>query len=177
MHSVRLLLLLVFALLSSCAKQGIRHDLKQMMSQPIVMPDELEMVLADTVIACVQSASSKCIVYLDSADCMSCRVEKLVRYTALYNSGNKTPVFDLMVLVSPKVEEKKHVTYLIQQSSGFPVYIDTQNKFLQLNPHIPGDSRYHSFLTDRNGKVIFVGDPTSSDGLMELFLEALRTIH
>jgi hypothetical protein len=70
MHSVRLLLLLVFALLSSCAKQGIRHDLKQMMSQPIVMPDELEMVLADTVIACVQSASSKCIVYLDSADCM-----------------------------------------------------------------------------------------------------------
>ena len=53
MHSVRLLLLLVFALLSSCAKQGIRHDVKQMMSRPIVMPDELERVLADTVIACI----------------------------------------------------------------------------------------------------------------------------
>ena len=176
MHNVRLLLFLVLALLSSCAKQGIRHDLKQMMSQPIVMPDELEKVLADTVIACVQSASSKCIVYLDSTDCMSCRIEKLVRYTALYNSGNKSPVFDFMVLASPKVEEKKHVTYLIQQSAGFPVYIDSHNRFLQLNPYIPRDSRYHSFLTDRNGKIVFVGDPTSSDGLMELFLEALRTI-
>lgn len=34
----------------------------------------------------------------------------------------------------------------------------------------------HAFLTNEDGKVILVGDPTRSDGMMALFAEALRSL-
>ena len=169
-------LFILILLLPSCTKQNIRHNLKQMMSRSIVLPEQLERVQADTIVVIKQPSSAKCVVYIDSSECMSCRIDRLIRYTALYYSGYESPLFDLMVIVSPSLGQKNHVIHQLQLSVDFPVYLDPRNEFLELNPHIPKEKKFHSFLIDKFGKVIFVGDPTSSDRMMELFLEALRTI-
>ena len=51
----------------------------------------------------------------------------------------------------------------------FPVYIDPNNTFLKTNPFIPEDRRFRSFMIDREGNVIFVGDPTTSPKLRYLY--------
>ena len=64
----------------------------------------------------------------------------------------------------------------LQFSTDFPVYLDTENQFLKLNRKIPSRDDFHAFLTNEEGKVILVGDPTRSDGMMALFAEALRSL-
>ena len=64
-------------------------------------------------------------------------------------------------------------TFLSRLQIEIPVYIDVENSFLKDNTIIPSDLRMHSFLINRFGKPIFVGDPVSSDKLKMSFLRAI----
>ena len=61
------------------------------------------------------------------------------------------------------------------QSHGidFPVVIDKYNDFRSINHSIPADSRYHTFLLDRNNRVVLVGNPLASDAMWSLFRKTL----
>jgi hypothetical protein len=41
--------------------------------------------------------------------------------------------------------------------------------FVKFNPYIPTDPRLHTFLLDRDGKVVLVGDPANNHELWELY--------
>jgi len=167
--------IIIFSSLS-CSDLGLRHTLKHLMTEIIVMPSHIEMVRKDSVLTCSLDSHAKFIVYLDSTDCMSCRIEKLFRYENLYNASEKSPLFDLVILISPKIGSRDEVIRNLQFSVDFPVYLDTENQFLELNRKIPSRDDFHAFLTNEDGKVILVGDPTRSDGMMALFAEALRSL-
>lgn len=168
---------LVFLSLPSCNRFQVRHRLKQMMSDEIVMPAELEMVQRDTVTVCGMDSRAKCILYIDSTECTSCRIGKLNRYSDLYHSAKNNAVFDFIVLISPRADERSSVIHRLQLSVDFPVYLDKEHRFLELNRHIPRDDRFHTFLTNQDGKVIFVGDPTSGEKMKTLFHDAWKTLH
>jgi len=46
--------------------------------------------------------------------------------------------------------------------------------FERLNPHLPKDERFHTFLLDENNKVILVGYPVNNPKLKELYLKELN---
>ena len=55
----------------------------------------------------------------------------------------------------------------------YPVYVDKENLFQTSNPSIPDDSRYHTFLLDRNNRVVLVGNPLASNAMRSLFRKTL----
>ena len=44
------------------------------------------------------------------------------------------------------------------------------------NSFIPDDSRFHTFLTGKDGKPVFIGDPYVSKSMWDLFMSAVRQI-
>ena len=88
------------------------------------------------------------IVYIDSAECQSCRISKLMKYSDLYND-DKGKV-NVVVLFSPSKGNLDHLqSVLSRYNYPFPVYIDPNNTFLKTNPFIPEDRRFRSFMIDR----------------------------
>ncbi len=82
-----------------------------------------------------------------------------------------------MIVISPKVEERDRIIRQLQLSlDEIPIYLDNGSSFLMLNPFIPKDNRFHCFLTDAKGRVVFVGDPTWGVRTETLFREKLRKI-
>ena len=169
-------LVLILFQLPSCKQPEIYRELRQMMSKEIVIPASLKKVQADTVFTCPLDARAKCILYMDSTECSSCKISHLPRYGDMYALSMRDPSFDFLVVISPKSEERDRVLRQLQLTMVFPVYLDEGSHFLSLNPDIPRDNRFYCFLTDADGKVIFVGDPTWGSKTNARFLNALEKI-
>jgi hypothetical protein len=52
----------------------------------------------------------------------------------------------------------------------------TTPAFPRANPHIPTDERLHTFLLDRDGKVVLVGDPANNSELWELYKKTITEL-
>lgn len=83
---------------------------------------------------------------------------------------NFTPV---IIMGSNDMKYDEIVTNLRLQAYSFPVYIDKKDEFPALNPNIPREPRFHTFLLDRSDRVILVGDPLSSEPMRALFKSTL----
>lgn len=169
--------LLAFILLfvSSCDRTGFKRGIRQMLSESVMIPVSLERIQADTIAPCILDARAKCVLYIDSTECSSCRIGHLPQYMGVYNLLQDKST-DFLVIISPKTKERERVIGQVQTTMEFPVYLDDESELLTLNPWIPEDFRLHCFLTDREGRVIFVGDPTWGERTWTLFVRALEKI-
>ena len=52
----------------------------------------------------------------------------------------------------------------------------TMRQMRESNSFIPDDSRFHTFLTGKDGKPVFIGDPYVSKSMWDLFMSAVRQI-
>jgi hypothetical protein len=58
----------------------------------------------------------------------------------------------------------------------YPLFLDERQAFPAANPHIPADNRFHTFLLDKNGKVVLVGDPVNNPPLWEFYKTTITTL-
>jgi len=77
-----------------------------------------------------------------------------------------TPVF---VFSPPRAKVDEVLRTIEATQFDYPAFIDEKQAFATDNPHIPDDRRFHTFLLDKNGKVVLVGDPVNNPGLWELY--------
>lgn len=164
-------------LLSSCSE---RHKLRRTMSKfvqtEIQIPDDLECVYNRevTIINKDTLKPYKLIVYYDSLDCSSCRISHLMDLYPLYDMAD-TSNFSVITIFSPKKENLEEVRFQLKITDPLaPTYIDPSGSFAKFNQCIPTDIRFHTFLLNENGRVIFVGNPYMSVNLKELFIERLN---
>jgi len=71
----------------------------------------------------------------------------------------KTGEFYIYYIFTPQegCEETFH-RFFIQAELDHPFYLDKNKEFLTLNPHVPQEPMFHTFLLDENNNVILVGD-------------------
>ncbi len=159
--------------LCSCTRFSTRKMMRDMMAKPILMPDSLLKVSRDSVVKCNLSANNTLIVYIDSQECKSCVFSNLKGYDLLNKQSKSSSMFKLAIIISPAHNEREEAIALARSHIGFTAYIDVNNDFSEINKNIPRQRSFHTFLTDRQGRVIFIGDPLSSERMMELFIETL----
>lgn len=164
--------------LSSCSE---RHKLRRTMSKfvqtEIQIPDDLECVYNRevTIINKDTLKPYKLIVYYDSLDCSSCRISHLMDLYPLYDMAD-TSNFSVITIFSPKKENLEEVRFQLKITDPLaPTYIDPSGSFAKSNQCIPSDIRFHTFLLNGDGRVIFVGNPYINKKLKELFLEILNS--
>lgn len=163
---------------ASCKKAVLRSQLKDLMASTIVLPDSIICVNngAEYPIPDSLRTKAKLIIYLDSAQCASCRISHLESYHHLYHLSGELGSFEVLMLLSNiDLYGVPIARYVSDLELEHPVYVDVENKFLALNPSVPSDEiRLHSFLTDDAGSPIFVGDPSVSEKMLQLFMGALN---
>ena len=57
---------------------------------------------------------------------------------------------------------------------GGSVYLDTCNAFRHANPDFPENKMFHSFVLNRDGKIILVGNPFQNDKMHELLMKIVK---
>lgn len=168
-------LFLSMVLLSSCRTREVRWTLQQMMCEEIRLPEYVAKVAegkVDTVV--LDIAKPIMIVWTDSLQCGSCRVNQLQKYFELYEESKKNNAFEMLILFSPAKKDRLCLSHMLSiRKYPFPVYIDINNDFPLINT-IPDAPKYHCFLLDRGRKLIYVGDPTTNNKLWSLFCTVVK---
>lgn len=150
-------------------KEQVRDKIEQMKSRPIELClDKME---------CRRNPLSKLnkkytmVVYVDSAECSSCALSKLRFWNPLIAEAKKKQLdIDYVFILAPKKEDMEDVNVELEitdlQSS---IYVDTAFAFKKNNKDLPKENKYHSFLLNTEGKVIFIGSPIANKKVMDIY--------
>ena len=111
--------------------------------------------------------------YYSNIECSSCTINNLIEYHDIYKKIGGGTLFSPIIIFGLNNQYYSITSNLQSHGIDFPVIIDKYNDFRSINPSIPDDSRYHTFLLDRNNRVVLVGNPLSSDAMWSLFRKTL----
>ena len=173
-------LILGFAACSCALSESsqLRKDLKAFMSETVTLPAGIQGVdTSGTFFYKDKPDLPKLIFYYDSASCSDCEIAHLTNIEWLYRRSTEDRTFDVLTIFSPEPEDYEVVMRLLDiHRFPYPVYIDFDGRFRRANDFIPEDVRFHSFLTDSAGRIVFVGNPSMSEDLKAAFEKVLESI-
>lgn len=179
---VKLLTLLpVVAATLSCDndKKSVADVLECMQSQPVCLPlsdMQCRYRAADTSVVDTVKSEMRMVVYVDSAECSPCALDKMYHWNDLIDESRKWPgVLDFVFVVAPRPSQLEDV-YLSIESSGLkrPVYVDTAYQFRKVNPAFPTDSKYHVFLLNNRDSIIMVGNPLNNSSIEKMLWRLVK---
>jgi hypothetical protein len=174
-------LIVVCTIITACGsnKSKVKRIMEQMESAQIVIPyDKLDCWASDSIIEVSpwNKARLKLVHYVDSATCSTCYLHKVAIDETLFNiealSNND---FYNVFIISPdsKAKKKLEADYfgkLIPQT----IFVDSISVFMKLNPNIPPESMFHTFLLDEDNKVILVGNPMLNKQIETMMLSIVE---
>ena len=162
----------------SCADTQITEDMRRLMGQQITLSSDWEAVWRgrDTVVTNFMETPIKLVVYHDSLVCTTCQLSRMNDWdeiAAYADSLDKW--FRIIYLFAPKKGDWGRVKMALKSGRfDYPVFIDPQANFVRQNPNIPKDKRLHSFLLDKNNKVVLVGSPLHNPALWMLYKSTIQ---
>ena len=155
-------------------KEQVRDKIEQMKSRPIELClDKME---------CRRNPLNKLdkkytmVVYVDSTECSSCALSKLRFWNPLIAEAKKKQLdIDYVFILAPKKEDMEDVNVELEitdlQSS---IYVDTGFVFRKVNSFLPTENKYHTFLLDKDGNVILVGNPIDNEKLKDIYRKTIK---
>lgn len=117
------------------------------------------------------------IVYYDSTRCFSCEISKMHQWDDIINKTynlNASVDFSFVFSVSKCDVEEAQEFYNVSRFS-YPIYLDIDGAF-EKNNKILRNSLYHSFIIDKYGKIVYVGDPSKKLNAQERYDLFLKEI-
>lgn len=173
-----LLVILLFSI-QSCREIRVAKILKNFQNSEIIIPEDIiridkGIIDADPLL----QQRAKLVVYVDSTSCSSCQIAHLEMFDNLFALADSTGLFDLIIMFSPTADNASEVLSMIcKKKYKHPMYFDVAGKFASLNQQIiPIQKEYHTFLIDRKGTPIFVGNPNQSEKLYRVFIKSLSLL-
>lgn len=164
--------------ISGCSRYSLNQSVSQLMKSTIIIPDNITYIRKSEIISMhgITNAHNHLIVYVDSSECSKCRIEKFARYQDLEYLSKSTGKFDLVFLLSVQKNMQNDIFEFLKYCElDYPIYIDNNNDFRRLNPHVPDDLRLHCFYTDSEGHVRLVGDPVENASIRKIFMRFIKT--
>ena len=175
----KVLLLCLVAFVASCSQWRMKNEIESFSKESICLPADLEIVQDGVVLPDSLSQTLtdpiKLILYFAADRCTSCVIGRLHDYEKIFRLRMENQ-FSPTIIFSPKDEPREYKALIADlkfQSLPYPIYIDKHSEFQQLNPKFPEDTRYHTFLLDKNNRVVLVGNPLASDAMWSLFKSTL----
>ena len=180
LNSHALIYLFLCAILSSCSSsiKRIGEDVEQLYSSVIHIPTQkmLRFDCHSSVPKVMRSKGYKMVVYTDSTECSSCAIGHLYVWEPILDSLMTFPEYNetVFIFAPSKTDCSKVEKELRYSDFKYPVYLDTCNVFAELN-NIPINRLMHTFLIDKEGRVVLVGNPLSNSKIQELLFKVLNS--
>lgn len=161
-------------------RERIKDTLTAMHNQQIVLPlDRMKCRYGgkDTIVNHNTVPKLRMVVYLDSAYCTSCALDRMRMWNELItDAAEYKGELQYVFIAAPKPEQLVDTYFSIDYSQlDSPVYIDTAYAMRASNPDLPDGNEYHTFLIDEEGHVLFVGNPLGGEKLEELYNKTIRS--
>ncbi|SKC51198.1 hypothetical protein SAMN06298214_1045 [Bacteroidales bacterium WCE2004] len=175
-RSLFVLLLALVLVSTGCEEMRLRSQVKKLMASTVVLPEKVVRIDGREVYPMPDSLreKAKLIVYVDSSSCVPCRISEMPVYGRIISEAASFQVEVVILLANRSFSRIPLAQYVADRNLGIPMYVDEDNTFLTLNPAAARDSRLHSFLVNRQGTPVLVGDPVLSPGIAELFRQVLQ---
>ena len=164
---------LLILLLYSCSNNKLITEVNQFIGQQIIMSQDWDVIWQgrDTVFTDVMEVPIKMVVWYDSVVCASCEVNKLFSWKEIIVSADSLAQwFSIIYLFTPKIKDLSFVKATLKSNLfDYPVFIDKNATFVKQNPKIPQNMQLHTFLLDKDNKVVVVGNPLHNPALWKLY--------
>jgi len=176
-----LFLLFISLLFLTCqnkSKQEITALLESFVNSQIVIPNNLLMKIhADKPLdSSLLTKSCKMIVYLNAKGCESCKMQALLSVYQFVLKNIHRKNFGVVIILNPTyIESSDH--FLKNILFCHTVFYDLDGSFERLNPQLPKDERFHTFLLNQENKVILIGSPIRNAKLNKLYLAEIQKNH
>lgn len=175
---ILLILLLATLLLASCndnKKASVAEIVSQWEGREIIFPDNSVFTIQGRYTVDFQflDAPYKILTYVDSVGCMSCKLHLPIwnHYIYQMDSIAKGKVKFVFYMHS---NDKEELSFIMQRDQFYyPTCFDELDMLNQLN-NFPTCIMYHTFLLDRNNKVLAVGNPVLDLIVRDRFYEILN---
>lgn len=165
-----LAVLLVMVVLGACTKRSKQKSVvEEWVGKELIIPDGLTFQIQDIPISYdFNNADFKIVTYIDSTGCTNCKM-KLHEWNRFIDDIKKITdahVNFLMIINSSRLNKIK----FLLKSNYFSnvVSIDTHDIFNKSNK-LSIHSRYHTFLIDKNNKILAIGNPVYNSKIRRLY--------
>ena len=182
-HCLLGLLLFSICIVCSCEDSDERRVAKMIedwTGRTILMPKESVFTLygGDTVsfLKDYICADYKIINYVDSTDCVSCKLQisswKVFLATLDSVGTDLERIIPVLFYMCPK--ESAELKFILHREGfNYPICIDEKDSLNKLN-HFPSDINYQTFLLDKDNKVLAIGNPVLNPKVKDLYLRIIR---
>ena len=151
---------------SSCSS-SLTNDITRLKNIQISLPlDEME-YLKSFVTSYRESDSISeelwFVVYKDQNSCSTCEVSHIGQWNSIIKKANDILPVKFFFIFAPKKEEEHHQIESMYKTGRYiqNIYIDCHLAFEKRNPDL-NKAQYHSFLMNKTGNLLYIGDPTES---------------
>ena len=114
----------------------------------------------------------KIVTYIDSTECTACDLQ-LEKWHLFINEIKSFVQKDISFVIYVHPDNEKSLKRILQwEDSPFPFIIDDNNTFVELN-QIPEDFMFHTYLLDKENKIIVIGNPITFPKIKDLYKKVL----
>lgn len=171
-------LILFFCVACSDRSQQIAKEMKILQSKVIRLPLKGLVMQQSTVLHEIEANKQdlKLVIYTDSVGCTSCAINQINLWNSFIDYAERfNNQLRFYFIFSPVRKDLNSIKLAIANSLfDYPVVLDTLKEFEKLNPHLPKNRSFHTFLLDENNKVILVGNPMHNKRIEEMFYKIVE---
>ena len=174
-----LYVLCFFLSIVSCSqseqKEQVITLLQEWQGNRIVIPDSMYTIQGNRYFVDTALYRYRILNYVDSVGCLSCNL-KLQEWNMLSKEfqDKNCQVTPLFVFYPGNVAKIREIRTLAKNNkTDFPIIIDTLNVINRLNK-FPEDTRFHTYLLDKDNKVLAIGNPVLNPAVKELYLKIIQ---
>lgn len=161
---------IILLLILSCQQnvdKNIKNMLKEWMHKEFIFPENVSTTLLDG------TAKFTIVNYVDSIGCLSCKLN-LRKWKELISDLDTTLSVKVHYLFVLQTAETEKMRYLLKWDSfTYPIYFDDNNTVDKLN-NFPQDDKFHTFLLDKNNRVLAIGNPIHNPKVKELYMNIIQ---
>lgn len=128
----------------------------------------------DSVLPADTVASITILSYYNAEGCTPCRLKELAMWRG--PMSEQTQIRYLYVLNTQNIALKELKWTLEGMRIDHPVYLDTAGLFERSNPGLPTNPVFHTFLLDKENRVVLVGSPIGNPKMWELYKSTIARL-
>ena len=150
---------IILCLFVACTNrnQQFAKEMKALQSKEIKLPSKGLVLLQSTELHEVEmnEKALKLVIYTDSVGCTSCAINQINLWDSFIDYANQfNNQLRFYFIFSPVKKDLNSIKLAIANSMfEYPIVLDTLREFEKLNPHLPKNRSFHSFLLDKNNNV------------------------
>lgn len=116
----------------------------------------------------------KILTYVDSIGCVSCKLQ-LGKWKTLMEEMNNAEGDSVRFLFFFSPEKRRDFLGTLKSDNFiYPICIDDENRLNKLNHFPSNDAAFHTFLLDKDNKVLAIGNPIHNPKIKELYIKIVR---